>query len=187
MPVNTVSLIHRDGNGWEHQRMDVTTTRRINVAALVEQAGGPTEFGRRIERDQAQVSQWTSPTSPKPIGGRLARHIEAAMGYERGWLDVSHSEGATQSHSQVVRLDPATVRDVVLILQKLYWEELNRQYVITEEPEVFAELYQRTIERGSTEGSLFWLGTRVRGHGPQGAVSERSTKADDRGHRKRNA
>jgi hypothetical protein len=167
--------------------MDVTTTRRLNIEMLVEQAGGPTEFGRRIEREQAQVSQWTSTTNPKPIGGRLARYIEQAMGLDRGWLDVPHQETATESHSQSVRLDPETVRDVVQVLQQLYKDELHRPYVITDEPEVFVELYQRTIERGSTEGNLFWLGTRVRGHAPQGGTGEERKNADDRGHRKRNA
>lgn len=68
--------------------MDVGEIRRRNVAALVAGVGGPTEFGRRIERDQAQVSQWLSPTHPKPIGGRLARHIEACVGRHNGWLDT---------------------------------------------------------------------------------------------------
>jgi hypothetical protein len=167
--------------------MDVTTTRRLNVTALIEQAGGPTEFGRKIERDQAQVSQWTSSTNPKPIGGRLARHIEKSLGHEPGWLDTPHSESELSRRSQPMRFDPEIVRDVVQVLQKLYKNELQREYVITDEPDVFTDLYQRTIERGSTEGSLFWLGTRVNRNTAQGVASERGKKVDDRGDRKRNA
>jgi hypothetical protein len=167
--------------------MDVSTTRRLNVAALIEQAGGPTEFGRRIERDQAQVSQWTSQANPKPIGGRLARHIERSLGYEPGWLDTPRSEAALSAPSQSMRLDPLIVREVVQVLQKLYKDELHRDFVITDEPDVFTALYERTIERGSTEGSLFWLGTRVHRNTAQGVASEQGKNVDDRGNRKRNA
>lgn len=111
---------------------------------------------------------------------RIAKHLKVRV----EWLETG--KGA-MAHSQSVRLDPEIVRSVVQVLQQLYEDELHRPYVITEEPDVFVELYQRTIERGSTEGSLFWLGTRVREHAPQGAMGEERKNADDRGHRKRNA
>lgn len=147
--------------------MDVTEIRRRNITLLIEQFGGPTEFGRRIERDQAQVSQWTSPANPKPIGGRLARHIESKLGHTVGWMDQPQweSETAPESHSQSVRLDPEIVRDVARALQEVYRDELGRVYDIVEEPELFAEFYERAAALGDTksQSNIFWLGTRIKG------------------------
>jgi hypothetical protein len=120
--------------------MESSTIRTRNVAMLVEQSGGPTEFGRRIDRDQAQVSQWTSATHPKPIGGRLARYIEEKLGHERGWLDAPQWEHAPQQHSQSVRLDPEMLVDVVRALQDVFGED-GLTYSIEEYPELFAEFY----------------------------------------------
>lgn len=103
--------------------MDVTAIRSRNIAMLVEQFGGPTEFGRRIERDQAQVSQWTSSTNPKPIGGRLARYIETKLGHNRGWLDFPQWEGAEISDSQSLRLDPERIAELATVLAER-WKDV---------------------------------------------------------------
>lgn len=118
--------------------------------------------------------------------------LATALRVRPEWLETGKGamdagEMAVQSQSQPQRLDPEIVREVVLILQKLYKDELHRDYVITEQPELFTDLYQRTIERGSTEGNLFWLGTRVRRDTMQGVGSEQGKNVDDRGHRKRDA
>lgn len=93
--------------------MDVSEIRRTNVSALVAEAGGPTEFGKRIDRDQAQVSQWLSATNPKPIGGRLARYIETRIGREAGWLDRPQWQSARSE----LRPDQQAILDL--------WEALD--------------------------------------------------------------
>jgi transcriptional regulator with XRE-family HTH domain len=119
---------------------------------------------------------------------RLATELGVAVEWlETGKGSPTPRQAAPEQVSRSVRLDPEIVRDVAEILQKLYKDELKRDFVITDEPEVFVDLYQRTVERGSTDGSLFWLGTRVRQGAAQGAEGEQSKKVDDRGHRKRNA
>lgn len=62
---------------------------------LVAQAGGPSPwanaYGAKAPNGRvwsaAQVSQWISETNPKPIGERLARHLEHAQGLHPGALD----------------------------------------------------------------------------------------------------
>lgn len=70
--------------------MDASTARTENMRRLIAEAGGPTEWVRRYggaRWTQAQVSQWISSTSPKGIGGRLARSLESVMGLAHGDLD----------------------------------------------------------------------------------------------------
>jgi phage repressor protein C with HTH and peptisase S24 domain len=80
--------------------MDVIEIRRRNVTMLVDQAGGPTKFGKVVERDQSQVSQWLG---EKPIGRALARHIEKSIGKELGWLDRPQWEGPVASVNEPIR------------------------------------------------------------------------------------
>ena len=121
--------------------MDATATRRRNVVALVHQFGGPTEFGRLIERDQAQVSQWTSDKKPKPIGGRLARYIEGRLGHERGWLDTPQWEGEPLQDSHSLRLDPDMLAETHKALRELDHDN-GRVFSIEREPARFVQAYQ---------------------------------------------
>lgn len=123
--------------------MDVTTIRARNIAMLVEQHGGPTAFGREIERDQVQVSQWTSHLKPKPIGGRLARYIEAKIGRDHGWLDRPHwiaEEPAEYGQSQPLKLDPEIVRRAGRALNLRYKKAGG--YNLEDRPEEFVRAYE---------------------------------------------
>lgn len=93
--------------------MDNKAVRKRNIEWLVEQHGGPTAFGNAIEREQSQVSQWLG---EKPIGDKLARHIEAKLRKPTGWLDLPQwkprlGEGleALLRVSQPPRLNPETI------------------------------------------------------------------------------
>lgn len=140
--------------------MDVTTIRSRNVALLVQRFGGPTEFGRRIEREQAQVSQWTSATNPKPIGGRLARYIESKLGHERGWLDAPQWEDAPASHSHPVRFDPRIIRGVARAVQDAA-TELHITLTVREIIELGVEMLERVTETGITTADVVWLVRRL--------------------------
>jgi hypothetical protein len=87
----------------ENSGMDATTSRTLNIRLWVAEAGGPTDWSRRyspLNADgsprwpQPQVAQWISESSPKPIGGRLARDLEAAMRKPRGSMDAPPSQSA---------------------------------------------------------------------------------------------
>jgi hypothetical protein len=122
--------------------MDATTNRTRNIAMLVEQSGGPTAFGKLVDRDQVQVSQWTSDAKPKPIGGRLARYLEEKLGHERGWLDQPQWEGGTApvKQSQPVRFDADMVAETVEALRR-YDKRQGKVYDIVAEPERFLLWY----------------------------------------------
>ncbi|WP_414490541.1 hypothetical protein [Stenotrophomonas maltophilia] len=82
---------------------------------LVAEAGGPADWARKYggsRWQQPQVSQWISETSPKGIGGRLARDLEVAMGMSRGELDSAPSR-----QSQPVGIDIDTLRSAHRLLQ----------------------------------------------------------------------
>lgn len=110
--------------------MDVAEIRRKNIEMMVRLSGGPTEFGRLVGREQAQVSQWISTTNPKPIGGRLARDIEASLDRSRGWLDAPQwekvGEGSGDSsqapalrRSEEVRPAADTLRSALIVTERV--------------------------------------------------------------------
>lgn len=96
--------------------------RAANLLALIDEAGGPAAFSRKVGMAPSQVAQLAhrSPDSKtgKPRGMRpaTARRFEAAGKRPTGWLDVMHPEsGVAQSLSHLAR----TVNP-----QKLTWEQI---------------------------------------------------------------
>jgi hypothetical protein len=126
--------------------MDATTARRHNVTRLVTEAGGPTAFGLLVNREQVQVSQWISDRKPKPIGHRLARHIELSLGLDRGWLDTDHSRSALPiTPRKAAALNPQVLATLARSLHKAYALS-GRTFILEDEPERFANLYQIAID-----------------------------------------
>lgn len=162
--------------------MDVSTIRKRNIELLVEQFGGPTEFGRMIERDQAQVSQWTSDTKPKPIGGRLARHIESKLGKPNGWMDAPQWDAAPLSQSHAVRLDVEMISDVARVLQEQF-KELGLVYNLAEDPELFAWMYERRAAMVDirTPDNMVRLGMKIQDRVKGTGEDERSTQVPSKG------
>lgn len=103
--------------------MDANTARTENMRRLVAEAGGPAEWVRRYGGDrwtQPQVSQWISESSPKGIGGRLARDLERTLGLGVGALDQPSSQA-----SQSARPDFEKIAGAVRILYD--WLELMEE------------------------------------------------------------
>lgn len=89
--------------------------------------------------------------------------IARRYGVSLRWLMTGtgpKEEPATESRSQPVRLDPEIVRDVAQALQEVFEEDLGLRYSITDEPELFAEMYARTVATGSVDSrsNILWLG-----------------------------
>lgn len=71
--------------------MDASTSRTLNIRALVASSGGPASWAEKYGGTRwvpAQVSQWISADNPKSIGNRLARDLEKKMGLKVGALDI---------------------------------------------------------------------------------------------------
>ena len=70
--------------------------RRENMAALAKEVGGVAALAEKLERTEAQISQWIH-GSLLPSGKRrgmrseTARFIEQRTGKPPGWLDTDHS------------------------------------------------------------------------------------------------
>lgn len=114
-------------------------------------------------------------------------HLSAALGVDVNYLETGKgspsAETQASGHSQPVRLDPSIVRDVARALQEVYEDELGRAYSITDEPDLFVEMYERTVARGEVDSrsNMVWLGTRI-GAAQQGApLDERSTGIHGKG------
>jgi SOS-response transcriptional repressor LexA len=67
--------------------------RYRNALRLRDEAGGPADFARAINKSSSQVSQFLSANPVRNIGDGLAHEIEDAFGLKRGWLDVDHQAG----------------------------------------------------------------------------------------------
>lgn len=102
--------------------MDATTARTLNIRRWVADAGGPAEWSRRYSPTkedgsprwpQPQVSQWISESDPKPIGSRLARDLETAMGLQRGVMD-------RPPESQLLKPDLDTIHRALDFLEEMF-------------------------------------------------------------------
>jgi hypothetical protein len=116
IPDMVIPLGYRAG---DDSQMDNKAVRKRNIEWLVPLHGGSTEFGKLVERDQVQVSQWLG---GKPIGDKLARHVEAKLGKPVGWLDQPQWESRLNVQeagsfygpvSHLGRIDPDTFADTV--------------------------------------------------------------------------
>lgn len=85
--------------------MDAKEARTANIRLWVKEVGGPAAFGARTRWSKDQASQWTSQKNPKPIGHRLARDIEQALGKRRGEMDAPPGQADLQSQSVLLDLD----------------------------------------------------------------------------------
>lgn len=129
--------------------MDALTARRHNVTQLVADAGGPTAFGRQVNREQAQVSQWISERTPKPIGNRLARYLESSLGLDAGWLDTDQTNVSAPTTAHKVELNTQIIAVVARSLRKVYAQS-SRVYSLEDEPERFASLYRIAVDALAT-------------------------------------
>lgn len=80
------------------QTLTIDETRRRNLRALIEQAGGNKAFAVIVQRAPAAVSQWakgslrTDTGKPYKIGDSIARWVEQCFKKPEGWMDVVHDE-----------------------------------------------------------------------------------------------
>ncbi len=74
--------------------------------------------------------------------------------------------------SQPVRLDPEIVRDVARALHEVYRDELGKTYSLIEEPELFAELYERgpSLWARSARSNFGLARSQDQGHGATGGA-----------------
>ena len=94
--------------------MNILKRARIaNARRLMEEAGGPGAFARRIERDTSYVSQIIGPNPRKGIGDKLARAIETAFRKPEGWLDVTHESSADAPMRMAAQIRDSTPRQQI--------------------------------------------------------------------------
>lgn len=117
---------------------------------------------------------------------RLAAELGVSTAYlETGKGSTSPAPEATApSGSQPVRLDPEIVRDVAQALQEVFEEDLGLRYSITDEPELFAEMYARTVATGSvnSRSNILWLGGVIERRQRRGEGDGKSKGSNDQGH-----
>ncbi|MFC0677497.1 hypothetical protein ACFFGH_06490 [Lysobacter korlensis] len=135
--------------------MDNKTVRKANVEMLVREHEGPTAFGKAIDREQVQVSQWLG---GKPIGDRLARHIEEKLGKPRGWLDVLQpgAQGALETAplqgSHLARPDFTKLSEAVYLAQQ-FLQILGKQHDDLLPPELLEAAYEAVETLSDGDGS----------------------------------
>ena len=72
--------------------------RTENLNSLIDKHGGNTKFALKIDKEQAQISQWAknAPDSrtkkPRVINSESCRNIEKTLNIETGWMDNDHSK-----------------------------------------------------------------------------------------------
>lgn len=165
--------------------MDINEIRHRNVRLLIRQleeeagrtgdrAGGLTMLAAKLGKSSGQVAHFASEMPIKNIGDQIAREIEAKFGLERGWMDWLQEEGETalHSHSQPVRLDPETVRNVAVALNLRH--KSGGGFNLAERPDEFVLAYE--LWTGMSDAyqapEVADMGTRRTGKSPQGASED---------------
>jgi hypothetical protein len=114
--------------------MEVSEIRRRNLRMLVDKAKGPTLFSARIDRTPNLVSQWLT---SKPIGNRVARHIDKALGKEPGWLDAPRwAHEIAEEQAVYSTLDRDVMRRAIIAVDR----EFARAGARADSPESRAEI-----------------------------------------------
>lgn len=90
----SAKLIDAVSCGLSNARMDdISAVRRANLWLLSAHFSGPSELARQLERSPSQVSQYlnalrrTKGGKNAKIGDRFARHVEARLRLQHGWMD----------------------------------------------------------------------------------------------------
>lgn len=139
------------------------------------------ELARRCDVKPPSVNGWLSGKS-KFLRGENLLKAAAALGVSDQWLATGKGardrKAAPLAHSQPMRLDLEIVRLVARELQSVYQDEFGRDFIISAEPELFAEVYDRTAERGEVDSrsSMIWLGSRI-GKTQQGASRDERSES----------
>lgn len=74
----------------------VDDLRRENLSFLAKESGGVVALSKKLDRSQAQVSQWLRGSKdsvsgkPRRLSSDSARYIEERCGKHHGWLDYDH-------------------------------------------------------------------------------------------------
>lgn len=111
-------LVYRFDKAAYSGGVDVYAIRRMKTLQLVEQAGGPAKFARKIGRSDSQVSQILG-GKHRQIGARLARDIEKAFGLEPGYLDTPPSRFSAIVQEVAEELEKRDRETQIQILQMI--------------------------------------------------------------------
>lgn len=88
--------------------IETNEIRRLNLQYVIDKNfnGVKLKLAQALEVEGTSVSRWFSKSKQRrTISGDSARHIESVVGYERGWLDVPHSELWTLSVNELFDLE----------------------------------------------------------------------------------
>jgi len=116
--------------------MTIDEIRRANLITLVDKYGTVKQFSEKIEKSEAQVSQWRNASldsrtgRPRGISDDICRHIEDKCELQRGWMDNVHTE----------RKAPDVSPDKLLSLVAIYGQlnEFDRQLLLDFAQSTFA-------------------------------------------------
>ena len=68
--------------------MDIYAVRRENLQLAVTIASNMTKLADKVDSSLSYLSQCASEKIKKPIGSSLAKRVETALGFDRGWMDT---------------------------------------------------------------------------------------------------
>lgn len=129
------AAISRGANIGFHDAMDISTIRRANLRALVQQHGGQAKLGNRIDTDPAYLSQLLSTRTRADMGNRFARKIEDRLLLPRGWMDQRHDAEPAINEPSITYGRAAAERDVGVRLYPLiswvqagHWTDSGGQF-----------------------------------------------------------
>ena len=98
--------------------MDIETTRRDNLKSAVVIAGSMSKLAAMAGTSPSYISQCLSENIKKSLGSSMARRIENALGFEKGWIDTPHNESSVEEE----RANKA-IPSLYLLLDQLSEEE----------------------------------------------------------------
>lgn len=102
--------------------LDIKQIRYKNAVILRDLAGGVSDFAKKVDRSQPQMSNLVGDSPIKPIGHKLARYFETVFNKPNGWLDLPHHEiWEIQKEPNLIKDERRefTVENVILVSEEV--------------------------------------------------------------------
>jgi len=118
--------------------LDIKQIRYKNAITLRDLAGGVSDFAKKVDRSQPQMSNLVGDSPIKPIGHKLARYFETVFGKPSGWLDSPHYEiwepekkSLNEQSADYIEVKPRALARLIPIIGKAqlgdggYWDAID--------------------------------------------------------------
>ncbi|MCH9691699.1 MAG: hypothetical protein K0U59_06500 [Gammaproteobacteria bacterium] len=130
--------------------MDINDIRRTNLRRIASKYKSRAAFARVLDRSEQQLYYLIGPSADKPIGDRVARHVENRLDLSRGTLDLLQETAKTPAvASDGVNLE--VLQDCIVAVEAEIDSQQLEDIPATRKAQAIALAYSATIASGKSQ------------------------------------